>query len=99
MYMPGRLRTASRPSNLSILEASYFSVASGCGTTALSVRTSGSFDIKIRARRPEWTPGNHPKSIGKDPKNTTFICTFFPYKPQDMEAGTAIYPNILRYAQ
>src|SRR3954469_4141452 len=32
MYMPGRFRTASKPSSLSIFEASYFSAASGLGT-------------------------------------------------------------------
>src|SRR5436189_5877962 len=32
MYIPGRFRTASRPSNLSIFEASYFSGPSGVGT-------------------------------------------------------------------
>src|SRR4051812_25476217 len=32
MYMPGRFRTASKPSSLSIFEASYFSAPSGLGT-------------------------------------------------------------------
>src|SRR5215207_3246655 len=46
IYIPGRFRTASKPSSLSILEASYFSVASGTGSDISLSINSISLSIK-----------------------------------------------------
>src|SRR5882762_3355265 len=51
MYMPGRLRTASKPSSLSILEASYFSAPSEIGAEVSLSITSVSLAIKDTGRR------------------------------------------------
>src|ERR1019366_4959374 len=47
IYIPGRLRTASSPSSLSILDASYFSGAAG-GADAFSI-TSTAFSSGINS--------------------------------------------------
>src|SRR5687767_12201908 len=67
MYMPGRLRTASRPSNLSIFEASYFSPPSTLFTAVTCSGNSVVSAIKIHPKPGQKTPvKNHPLRVGKD---------------------------------
>src|SRR5208283_1373006 len=49
IYIPGRLRTASKPSSLSIFEASYFSAADVAGLFS-SPAKSDFLDIKIQRK-------------------------------------------------
>jgi hypothetical protein len=50
--MPGRLRTASKPSSLSIFEASYFSTEAGAFLLVTSAIISLVFGINIRFLKP-----------------------------------------------
>src|SRR5664279_1279914 len=75
MYIPGRLRTASNPSSLSIFEASYFSPGSGWVDIVFSDKTSISFGIKITRDNQDGQPNNHLKSIGNPPSQDNFYLT------------------------